>query len=148
MPTLDRLQAELGGPAFAVVALSIDSKGLPAVRKFYREIGLQTLPIYVDPSGTAQRGLRVFGIPTTLLLDPDGSEIGRLAGPAEWDSPEMVAFIRGHVERRSGAAPGPAADEVQLASNAVQEPAARSGRVEPLPPSDGQAPSVPHTSRH
>ncbi len=30
MPTLERLQAELGGPDFEVVALSIDRKGLPS----------------------------------------------------------------------------------------------------------------------
>jgi len=116
MPTLDRLQAELGGPDFAVVALSIDRKGLPAVKKFYEEIGLEALPIYVDQSGSAQRALRVLGIPTTLLLDRDGNEIGRLAGPAEWDSPEMITFIRSYVEQRSGGAPGPGRDQLQLAS--------------------------------
>ena len=102
MPTLDRLQAELGGSDFEVVALSIDRQGVPVVEAFYQEIGLETLPIYVDPSGASQRALRVLGIPTTLLLDRDGNELGRLAGPAEWDSPEMVGFIRGHVEQQSG----------------------------------------------
>jgi thiol-disulfide isomerase/thioredoxin len=120
MPTLDRLQAELGGPDFAVVALSIDRKGLPAVQEFYAELGLETLPIYVDETGAAQRALSVFGLPTTLLLDRDGNEIGRLLGPAEWDSPEMVSFFRGYVEQQSGAALGPASGEVQLAADAVR----------------------------
>jgi hypothetical protein len=56
----------------------------------------------------------VLGLPTTLLLDRDGNEIGRLLGPAEWDSSEMVSFIRGYVERQSGAARGRPPDEVQL----------------------------------
>jgi len=120
MPTLDRLQAELGGPDFAVVALSIDRKGLPAVQEFYAELGLETLPIYVDETGAAQRALSVFGLPTTLLLDRDGNEIGRLLGPAEWDSPEMVSFFRGYVEQQSRAALGPASGEVQLAADAVR----------------------------
>ncbi|MDX1541471.1 MAG: TlpA disulfide reductase family protein, partial [Geminicoccaceae bacterium] len=64
MPTLDRLQAELGGPDFQVVALSIDRQGRAAVEEFYEEIGLETLPIYVDSSGASQRALRVLGIPT------------------------------------------------------------------------------------
>jgi thiol-disulfide isomerase/thioredoxin len=113
MPTLDRLQAELGGPDFEVVALSIDRSGLPAVQAFYEEIGLEKLPIYVDPSGKSQRELSVLGIPTTLLLDRQGNEIGRLAGPAEWDSPEMVTFIRSYVERRSSGAPAPTRDQLQ-----------------------------------
>ena len=120
MPTLDQLQAELGGPDFAVVALSIDRKGLPAVQEFYAELGLETLAIYLDETGAAQRALSVFGLPTTLLLDRDGNEIGRLLGPAEWDSPEMVSFFRGYVERQSGAALGPASAEVQLTSGAVR----------------------------
>jgi thiol-disulfide isomerase/thioredoxin len=106
MPTLDRLQATLGGPDFQVVALSIDRKGLPAVQEFYAELGLETLPIYIDETGAAQRALSVLGLPTTLLLDRDGNEIGRLLGPAEWDSPEMVAFLRDYVQR-TAAEPGP-----------------------------------------
>jgi hypothetical protein len=87
-----------------------------AVREFYQEIGLETLPIYLDPSGKSQRELHVLGIPTTLLLDQDGNEIGRLAGPAEWDSPEMVRFIRSYVERGSGGAPDSAWDQLRPAS--------------------------------
>jgi thiol-disulfide isomerase/thioredoxin len=102
MPTLDRLQATLGGPDFQVVALSIDRNGLPVVQEFYAELGLETLPIYVDQSGKAQRALSVLGVPTTLLLDREGNEIGRLLGPADWDSSEMVTFIRGHIQRHPG----------------------------------------------
>jgi thiol-disulfide isomerase/thioredoxin len=99
MPTLDRLHATLGGPDFEVVAVSIDRQGLPAVKAFYEELGLETLPIYVDESGKGQRALSVLGLPTTLLLDREGNEVGRLLGPAEWDTPEMVAFLRDYLKR-------------------------------------------------
>jgi thiol-disulfide isomerase/thioredoxin len=99
MPTLDRLQAMLGGPAFEVVALSVDREGIPAVASFYEELGLEALAIYVDSSTTAMHALGALGLPSTLLLDPDGNEVGRLLGPAEWDSPEMVAFMRAYLER-------------------------------------------------
>jgi thiol-disulfide isomerase/thioredoxin len=120
MPTLERLQADLGGADFEVVALSIDRKGLPVVKEFYEELGLQHLGMYVDASGKASRELSTLGVPTTLLIDREGNELGRLAGPAEWDSPEMMAFIRGHIEQQSGAALGPASAKVQLAFAAVQ----------------------------
>jgi thiol-disulfide isomerase/thioredoxin len=100
MPTLDRLQAELSGPDFQVVPLSIDRAGLDVVRKFYDEIGVEHLAIYVDSSGKASRELGAVGLPTTLLVDREGRELGRLVGPAEWDSPEVVAFIRGQLEDR------------------------------------------------
>jgi thiol-disulfide isomerase/thioredoxin len=105
MPTLDRLQAALGGPDFQVAALSIDRKGLPVVREFYAELGLERLSIYVDETGAAQRALSVLGLPTTLLVDREGNEVGRLLGPAEWDDPEMVAFLRDYVQH-TAAGPG------------------------------------------
>jgi thiol-disulfide isomerase/thioredoxin len=97
MPTLDRLQAELGGPDFEVVALSIDRAGPEVVRKFFGEIGIKHLALHIDASSKAMFTLGVVGLPTTLLIDRESREVGRLIGPAEWDSPEMVAFIRTHV---------------------------------------------------
>jgi len=94
MPALDHLQAALGGPDFEVVALSIDRGGMDAVRKFFADIGIRTLAMYLDSSGQALRQLGAVGLPMTLLIERDGREIGRLIGPAEWDSPEMVEFVR------------------------------------------------------
>jgi len=98
MPTLDRLQAKLGGPRFEVVVLSIDIGGIPVVEKFYRALKLDSLGIYVDKTLRVKRDLGIVGIPTTLLIDRQGREIGRLAGPAEWDSKEAIKAIRRYLE--------------------------------------------------
>ncbi|UPJ50498.1 TlpA family protein disulfide reductase [Bradyrhizobium sp. 200] len=92
MPTLDRLQTALGGIDFEVVALSIDRR-MDAVRKFFAEVGIQRLAMYLDTSARATRQLGAVGLPTTLLIDREAREIARLIGPAEWDSPEIAAFI-------------------------------------------------------
>jgi len=105
MPTLDRLQAKLGGPDFEVVALSIDAKGAPAVRSFFAQIGVHALKLYVDPSMQATDALHAPGIPTTLLIDRAGREIGRHVGPAEWDSAPSVTFLRALIAAQ-GKAPG------------------------------------------
>ena len=97
MPTLDRLQAKLGGPDFEVVALSMDRKGPEIVKKFYAEIGIRHLALNIDTSAKAMFTLGAVGLPMTLLVDRDGKEIGRLIGPAEWDAPDMVDFIRGRI---------------------------------------------------
>ena len=102
MPTLDRLQAELGGPDFEVVALSVDRAGHEVVRKFYANFGITNLAIYIDSTQRALRDLGVVGLPTTLLIDRAGRELGRLIGPAEWDSPSMLAFVRTQLEVTSG----------------------------------------------
>jgi thiol-disulfide isomerase/thioredoxin len=98
MPTLDRLQQRLGGPDFDVVALSIDHEGVPAVKRFFKEIDVKALAIYIDKTVRAGFDLGVVGVPTTLLIDRSGQEIGRVAGPAEWDSPEVVETIRRYLK--------------------------------------------------
>lgn len=98
MPALDRLQAVLGGPDFEVVALSIDRQGVSVVRDFFQELKLDALAIYIDRSAKAEQSLSVFGIPTTLLIDRTGAEIGRVVGAAEWDNPEAIKVIRRYLE--------------------------------------------------
>ncbi|CAN7621830.1 TlpA family protein disulfide reductase [Agrobacterium genomosp. 3] len=98
MPTLDRLQATLGGADFEVVALSIDRSGPEAVKTFYAETGIQHLAIHVDATSKAGFALASFGLPTTLLVDRQGQELGRLVGPVEWDAPDMIAFLKSTIE--------------------------------------------------
>src|SRR3546814_6930494 len=62
--------------------------------------------IYVDQSGRASGKLGAAGIPTTLLVDREGREIGRKVGPAEWDSDEVVKVLQLYV--KSGASASPA----------------------------------------
>ena len=103
MPTLDRLQANLGGADFEVVALSVDRKGPDAVKRFYAEIGIQHLSLFIDVTGSASQEFGVFGLPATLLIDRQGQELGRLAGPAEWDGAETIAFLKTVIAGQSGA---------------------------------------------
>jgi thiol-disulfide isomerase/thioredoxin len=93
MPGLDRLQAAAGGPGFEVVALSVDRQGASAARKFLDETQVRNLKLYVDSSSRSLGQLKVTGLPTTILIGRQGQEIGRLAGPAEWDSPDARRLI-------------------------------------------------------
>jgi thiol-disulfide isomerase/thioredoxin len=109
MPALDRLQESSGGPDFEVVPLSIDRGGLEVVRKFYEEVGIRHLAMYVDVSGQAYRRLSVVGLPTTFLIDRSGLEVGLIIGPAEWDSPEIAEFLKPIISNRD--APAKRADQ-------------------------------------
>lgn len=93
MPTLDRLQAALGGPHFEVVAVSVDAGGLPVVQAFFRETGVKHLHPYLDTFHDAAAVITT-GIPITLLVDRNGRETGRKLGPATWDDPRMLQLIR------------------------------------------------------
>ncbi len=100
MPALDRLQARLGGPAFTVIPLSIDHRGRDAVARFYRELGLSSLGIYIDKSANVTYVVNAVGMPTTLLIDADGRELGRVIGPAEWDGAAMLSRLASYLEVR------------------------------------------------
>ena len=94
MPSLDRLQGELGSDKFEVVAVSADKTGVEGARKFLEQIKIEKLGVFADPSVRIHSGLKAIGMPATLLLDARGREIGRLVGPAEWDSDEAKTLIR------------------------------------------------------
>lgn len=100
MPSLDRLQQQLGGPDFQVVLISLDRAGYAKAAAFLAEIGVGHLVSYADATARAGRTLGVFGLPVTLLLDRRGDELGRLTGPAEWDSPEAKALIGHYLGRK------------------------------------------------
>lgn len=94
MPALDRLQQALGSDRFEVVALSVDRGGIEKSQKFLDQIDVKALRLYVDPTTRATSQLKAVGLPATLLIDAQGREIGRLTGPAEWDSEDAKRLIQ------------------------------------------------------
>lgn len=90
MPSLDRLQAKIGGDDFEVVALSIDRQGAELVKPFFASVGVARLVVYLDRAGSVMPALRIAGLPTTVLIDPRGVEIARWAGAKEWDEPAVI----------------------------------------------------------
>jgi len=101
MPTLDRLQAELGGDDFEVVAVNVDVRNEERARAFLDEIDAAGLAFYSDPSlgifNDLKRRGYAFGLPATVLIDAEGCGVGALSGPAVWDSDEAKAMIRAAV---------------------------------------------------
>lgn len=95
MPMLERLEKRLGGADFAVLPLCIDDAGIGRGRQFYDEIGLDALPLYWAEPLRVQLALAFIGLPTTLLIDRQSREIGRLQGPFAWDSDDAVEQIVG-----------------------------------------------------
>lgn len=102
MPALDRLQAEMGGDRFAVVAIALDTAGLEPVAPFFRRQGLTHLAIYLDPShrtvctgaGNAKGApFALYALPISYLIDDRGRAVGYLKGPADRTSPEARQFL-------------------------------------------------------
>ena len=113
LASLDGLQTKLAGPDFEVVALCEDLNGPGGVARYYAKHGIRTLGVYVDGSFAAPRLLGTHGIPTTLLIDKDGREIGRTVGAASWDDRDVIEDIRRRLGRETTPAPGTDAGPAQ-----------------------------------
>lgn len=95
---LSKLQAELGGKDFQVATIATGRNALPAMRKFLEEVGVDNLPLYLDPRQTLAREMGVLGLPITVILDREGREIARMRGDAEWNSESAKAILKALIE--------------------------------------------------
>lgn len=94
MPALDRLVGLLQADEIAVLALSSDRDGAKVVQRFYENHAIRKLEVLIDRRGALTRAFAAPGLPTTVLLDRDGRELGRVVGVAQWDAADSVAFLR------------------------------------------------------
>ena len=93
MPSLQALQTEFGGDAFQVVTIATGRNSPAGIRRFFEEVGVDSLPKYRDPKQALARQMAVLGLPISVILDPDGNEIARLRGDAHWDSDSARAIV-------------------------------------------------------
>jgi thiol-disulfide isomerase/thioredoxin len=102
MPALDGLQTKLGGKDFEVVAINIDTRDPEKPKNFLKEANLTKLAYFTDTKAKVFQDLKnigkALGMPTSVLIDGQGCEIGTIAGPAEWASDDAIALIKAAVK--------------------------------------------------
>jgi thiol-disulfide isomerase/thioredoxin len=102
MPSLDRLQAAFSKDKFLIVPLSIDGPTKPKVAPFYKDQKLANLGIYFDKGRKTMQGLDVILLPTSILVDAKGRELGRIEGDADWDMAESIALMKAAMGKDKG----------------------------------------------
>ena len=93
MPTLAALQTEFGGDQFAVVTVATGRNTPAGIVKFFDKEGIDNLPRHQDPKQQLAREMSVLGLPITVIIDPEGREIARLQGDADWHSDSARAIV-------------------------------------------------------
>ena len=91
MPSLERLQAAM--PDIVVVPVATGRNAVEGIRRFFDEAGVKALPILRDPQSDLAHAMGVMGLPVTVILNPEGQEVARLIGDAEWDSDSAKAVL-------------------------------------------------------
>lgn len=94
MPMLDALNRDMGGDDLRVVTVATGRNSPAAMRRFFDEADIETLPLHNDPTMALARGMAVLGLPVTVILDRDGREIARMQGEADWNGPSARAVLQ------------------------------------------------------
>jgi cytochrome c biogenesis protein CcmG, thiol:disulfide interchange protein DsbE len=93
MPSMERLQQELGPEGLKIVAISIDEGGADVVKEFAREYGL-TFEILHDPSRRIERIYQTTGVPESFVINKYGIIVKKVIGAAAWDAPVNRDLVR------------------------------------------------------
>jgi len=94
MPELQTLARTVAAEGILVLPLASDRGGAEVVRRFYANHAIDGLPVLLDPRGEAARAWGARGLPTTLVIDRQGRERGRVEGAIDWASEATVAELR------------------------------------------------------
>lgn len=93
--SLDRLARTSDPKRLVVLAVAQDKGGALVAKPFLDRLAMKALKANSDPNGTLMRRFAARGLPTTLILNPQGEIVGRVEGAAEWDRPAMKAYLAG-----------------------------------------------------
>ena len=99
LPSLERLDAALPDDKAQVVLVSQDRGGFKQTERFLNRLNVNFPDNFVDERLKFSRSIGVVSLPTTILIAPDGKEVGRLVGTAEWDSPEALALVNWYLDQ-------------------------------------------------
>ncbi len=104
LPTLERLQARLGGDSFTVVIVSQDVEGWPVIEPFLKQRRFGFPESYYDAGFKLGDAVNLPPQMGSILIDEQGREVGRLDGPADWDTDEAAALIQYYINAASDGA--------------------------------------------
>jgi len=92
MPSMQTLYDELADEGLEILAVNV-SEEPDVVANFIEENGY-SFPVLLDREGRVQLRYSVRAIPTTFVVDRDGSVLGMRPGYHDWSDPAIVEGIR------------------------------------------------------
>ncbi len=102
MPQINALQKEFGGDDFEVLTIATGRNSPEGIKRFFAEAGIDSLPRHQDPKQALAAQMGIFGLPITVILDPEGREIARLRGDATWDSDSAKSIVKALIAKQQG----------------------------------------------
>jgi thiol-disulfide isomerase/thioredoxin len=95
MPSLEKLTNK--HPEIKVYAINTEKPNKLKIRDFFRSINVASLDTYYDPDFKLIKQFKMRGLPTSILIDKDGNEFGRVIGEVDFVSEEFINLIKEYI---------------------------------------------------
>ena len=95
MPSLEKLTNQF--PQVKVYAINMEKPNKLKVRDFFRTVGVASLSTYYDPELKLVKQFKMRGLPTSILIDKNGDEFGRVIGEINFVSDEFINLIKKYI---------------------------------------------------
>ena len=95
MPSLEKLTNKY--PEIKVYAINTEKPNKLKIRDFFRTVGVASLDTYYDPDFKLVKQFKMRGLPTSILIDKDGNEFGRVIGEIDFISEDFINLIKKYI---------------------------------------------------
>ena len=94
LPALAGLGAKIPADRLKVLAVNVGRSDAKETAAFLKAHHADALGVWRDSNIALMRSFKAYGLPTSVLIDPEGREVARAVGAADWDAPAAIAYFR------------------------------------------------------
>ncbi len=91
MPSLDKFQAR--NKNILVFPINVDKPNKEKTNKFFKDLNIKNLQIYFDHELQLVNQFKLRGVPTTILINKNGSEFARIQGDIDFNDKKFIKWL-------------------------------------------------------
>ena len=95
MPSLEKLTHL--HPKIKVYAINMEKPNKLKAQDFFKFIGVLSLDIYFDPELKLVKQFKMRGLPTSILINKDGKEFGRIVGEIDFTDKDFIKLLQKYI---------------------------------------------------
>ena len=93
MPSLDQLQSNKKLNNLKIFPINIGQENLKKSQKFFENLSIKNLKVYLISSINLPKKLQLRGIPTTIFINKDGLEFARIIGSVDFKDEKFIKWL-------------------------------------------------------
>jgi len=95
MPSLEKLTHSF--PEIKVYAINMEKPNKLKAQDFFKFLGVLSLDIYFDPELKLVKQFKMRGLPTSILIDKNGNEFGRIVGEIDFTDEKFIRLMKKYI---------------------------------------------------